>query len=95
MQLSGRIGADTKGKHAFALSLDLMPDFTREEVRRLLTGRLSYAGEEPVSDFMIGRFPNEWGRWRRRRRGPAYLNLPGSLAGECGTSGPNAQGLAL
>lgn len=81
MQLSGRIGADTKGKHAFALSLDLMPDFTREEVRRLLTGRLSYAGEEPVSDFMIGLLPKRVGQMAAKEAGACLSQPAGSLPG--------------
>ena len=81
MQLSGRIGADTKGKHSFALSLDLLPDFTREEVRRLLAGRLSYAGEEPVSDFMTGLLPKRVGQTEAKEAGASLSQPAGSLPG--------------
>lgn len=81
MQLSSRIGADTKGKHSFALSLDLMPDFTREEVRRLLTGRLSYAGEELVSDFMTGLLPKRVGQTAAKEAGACLSQPAGSLPG--------------
>ena len=81
MQLSSRIGADTKGKHSFALSLDLMPDFTREEVHRLLTGRLSYAGEELVSDFMIGLLPKRVGQMAAKEAGACLSQPAGSLPG--------------
>lgn len=81
MQLSSRIGADTKGKHSFALSLDLMPDFTREEVHRLLTGRLSYAGEELVSDFMTGLLPKRVGQTAAKEAGACLSQPAGSLPG--------------
>lgn len=79
MQLSGRIGADTKGTHAFALSLDLMPGFTGKEVRQLLAGRLSYAGEEPVSDFMTGLLPKRVGQTAAKEAGAALAQPAGSL----------------
>ena len=62
MQLSGSIAADTKGRHTYLLSLDLMPEFTCKEIAGLLKRRLSSAGQEPLSDFMTGLLPKRVGQ---------------------------------